>query len=106
MPHYKDGTETKIGDVVRGKGYNCKDEFIGTVIGITPNSASCSIQVAYIATVEIPPIIRREQIHFVGEAYARRCVGCGAQGGEAGSSLVAGMAKLEYGQCDAFEKIL
>jgi hypothetical protein len=32
MPHYADGTEAKIGDVVKGKGYNTKHEIIGKVV--------------------------------------------------------------------------
>ena len=26
MPHYKDGSSAAVGDVVKGKGYNLKDE--------------------------------------------------------------------------------
>lgn len=49
MPHYADGTEAHVGDIVKGKGYNQKDEngalkdIVAIVTGITPGTDSCNI---------------------------------------------------------------
>jgi hypothetical protein len=111
MPHYADGTEARCGDVVKGKGYNLKDadgnlrEFVGTVVGITPGSASCNVQVAHVVTGEST----EEQLIAVGKLhqhYAQKCViGCGPAGGKGGTPRVLATIGLEYGQCDQFEKI-
>lgn len=47
--HYKDGTEAKVGDVVKGTVYNYGrgKEIVGTMISITPGSDSCNCQVAF-----------------------------------------------------------
>lgn len=47
MPHYKDGTEAKIGDQVFGKLYNTEGVRCGTIISITPGSESCNAQVQF-----------------------------------------------------------
>lgn len=47
MPHYKDGLEAKVGDVVKGKGYNVLHEIIGKVVDVRPGD-SCNLTVACI----------------------------------------------------------
>lgn len=47
MPHYADGTEAKVGDVVCGTGYNVKHQISGVVANIVPNSEACNIQVVH-----------------------------------------------------------
>lgn len=47
MPHYKDGTAAKVGDVIKGKPYNTPHEVVGVVVGITPDSESCNLRVAF-----------------------------------------------------------
>lgn len=47
MPHYEDGTEAKLGDVIHGKPYNTPHEVIGVVVGITPAQESCNLRVAF-----------------------------------------------------------
>lgn len=54
MPHYKDGTEAKVGDQVTGKLYNTTGIRAGTVVSITPGSDSCNAQVAYVEAVPMP----------------------------------------------------
>lgn len=44
--HYRDGTEAKLGDLVRGRGYNIKHEVHGIVVGLTPGHTSCNIHIA------------------------------------------------------------
>lgn len=91
MPHYKDGTEAKPGDVVRGKGYNLKDEngelreIVGVLIGVVPNSEACNV------TVLIPTECVGTILPANGHSY-------GAVG-----SVLTGVT--EYGQADHFEKV-
>lgn len=109
MPHYKDGTETKVGDVVRGTGYNVKDaagnlrEIVGTVVGVTPGSASCNIQVAYIETTEVPRSLDVVNDWKKLDAWTKGVRGSGPNGNS--NPTICGMVHLEYGQCDHFEKI-
>lgn len=53
MPHYKDGTEAKIGDQVVGKLYNTLGVRAGTIVSITPGMDTCNAMVAYIEPVPI-----------------------------------------------------
>lgn len=46
MPHYKDGTEAHVGDVVRGKTYNKSEEVVGVLIEVTPGSSTCNCKVS------------------------------------------------------------
>lgn len=107
MPHYRDGTEVKLGDIAKGKGYNVKNdagelkEIVGAVVGITPDSKSCNIQIAHVVTHEMPDAAPPDY-----RFYTQTCViGCGANGGASGTPKVAATARLEYGQCDAFELV-
>lgn len=49
MPHYADGVEAKVGDIVRGKGYNVKDdngeliEIVGVVLRVDSHASQCNI---------------------------------------------------------------
>lgn len=58
MPHYKDGTEAKVGDLIKGTGYNIKDKsgklavIVGTLARITPNSENCNLII--LTTVAAP----------------------------------------------------
>jgi len=49
MPHYKNGITAKVGDIVKGIGYNSKHEIIGRVIALTVGN-SCNVQVACITS--------------------------------------------------------
>lgn len=59
MPHYKDGTEAKVGDVVKGKGgYGAVDQIdIGVVTAIHPEATTCNMTVHRVASVirHVPP---------------------------------------------------
>jgi hypothetical protein len=47
--HYKDGTEAKIGDYVKGVPYNTGGEVIvGRVTQLTAGTDSCNLQVLYV----------------------------------------------------------
>jgi len=53
MPHYKDGTEANVGDMVFGKLYNTDGIQAGTLISITPGVESCNAMVQYTLAVPI-----------------------------------------------------
>lgn len=99
MPHYADGRPAKIGDRVRGKGYNLKDaqgnlrEFEGIVVGVTPGSETCNIKIANLRA--------GEGKYNDAEGVERSSFNSGAI--HAGDSAV--VIDVEYGQCDHFNKI-
>lgn len=48
MPHYKDGSQAKVGDHVIGRLYNSGPEpKAGIIISITPGVESCNAQVQF-----------------------------------------------------------
>lgn len=51
MPHYKDGTEARVGDQVAGKLYNTPGVRAGTIISITPGVESCNAMVGFVVAV-------------------------------------------------------
>jgi hypothetical protein len=89
MPHYSDGTEAKIGDIVKGTGYNVKHEIIGKVVNIRPGE-SCTLSVA--------AVTNKTPIYF------------GSQDGETPDltkqfAPCHVVAELEYGDTKCFTKI-
>ncbi len=108
MPHYSDGTEVKVGDVAKGKGYNFKGrgkdlvEIVGTVIGVTPDSASCNIQIAHVVPVAIPASFDMPDYRLFEK---KGVFGCGPDGGKPGTERTAAIVCHEYGQCDHFELV-
>ena len=111
MPHYRDGTEAKVGDVVKGVGYNLKNAdgtrrvFVGTVVGVTPGSAACNIQVAHVVTDTLGYELALKVARNWKTIAAKGVIGCGPDGGRDGTDRVSACVELEYGQCDEFEKI-
>lgn len=57
MPHYANGVEAQIGDRVKGKGYNVKDEngelkeITGVLVGLT-RGETCNVKVAHLCPGE------------------------------------------------------
>jgi hypothetical protein len=94
MPHYKDGTEAKVGDLVRGFGYNVKHEIIGKVIQLTKACPTCNIAVAYIG--ENSPLLFNQSLEYArGDVTGHAQLGWGA--------VV--LPNAEYGEAASFEKI-
>lgn len=92
MPHYKDGTKARVGDVVRGHGYNVRDpdtgelaEITGIVTHVTPNADACNVQV--------------QLVDGCDGVYSRTDDDGRVQTG----ALIRG--RIEYGQADHFEKV-
>lgn len=52
MPHYKDGTPAKPGDIVMGRGYNVKREIVGVVQHVSPG-ATCNLQVNHVQRISL-----------------------------------------------------
>lgn len=100
--HYANGRAAKIGDLVRGKGYNLKHEFTGVIIQANPTGTACNCQ---IATIAPPPSIdakRNMGSSFFGTLQATK--------DGTGWELVASHPNViwhctEYGQLDAFVAI-
>jgi hypothetical protein len=90
MPHYSDGTEAKAGDIVRGKGYNIKNEagelaeITAVVLTVTPDAQVCNVSV------------------LVPEEYDHTIVKVVDGVSKTGAAL---LGRIEYGQADHFEKV-
>lgn len=100
--HYRDGTLAKVGDIVRGKGYNVKDEqgnlkeIVGVMVRIKPGT-SCNCEVAH--TIIGKPI----KLPAHASKFVQPSEGVRWNWTEEG--IVPFTAGLEYGQCDHFELI-
>lgn len=97
--HYRDGKEAKIGDVVKGTGYNVKGVIVGTVVELTPGTDSCNIRVAHPQLCRLAESVpwpnhelfpRSPDKHYLTN-----------EGGVCGTVAL----DVEYGQCDAFELV-
>lgn len=59
--HYADGTEAKVGDLVKGTCYNTKNAdgsprvIIGQMISITVGAKSCNCVVAFLEVSDVKP---------------------------------------------------
>ena len=97
MPHYKDGTEAKVGDVIRGKPYNTPREIVGVVLSVTPNTESCNCVVAFVETQDCTnEEVQAVQKHVGYSAFQFQHVGDGFK------KIV---GKADHGETKAFEKI-
>lgn len=96
--HYRDGTPARVGDRVRGTGYNVKgpdgkpEPFDGIVVGLTPGSATCNVEVAYLRSYGMSSA--------QGVRYES---GPGSYIAPKGTLLVG--VGIEYGQADAFDYV-
>lgn len=92
MPHYKDGTEAKLGDVVKGRGYNVRHEITGVLVGLTPGTTTCNVKILTVTRSEYTKVA--QVVHFKdGKAEPIE------------NYPLEISPTLEYGQADAFEKI-
>lgn len=99
MPHYKDGTEAKVGDIVKGTGYNVKDKdgsprvIHGKVIQVT-KAESCNLAVAHLDE-KSPLLYNHEHPIERDNVTGHTQIGYG----------VAVIPSVEYGATKDFEKI-
>jgi len=118
--HYKDGTEAKVGDLVKGTTYNTPKGSIqiGVMLGITPGSSACNCRVAIprIVPCDPMPLGRSPKVNgpddlgspFVaalhtsdGYAMVHRE---SAPSDRLGDTVLVG-AKIDYSQCDHLELV-
>lgn len=124
--HYKDGTEAKVGDLVKGTTYNTTKGSVqvGVMLGITPGSAACNcrvgiLQVRSAGDLNIPfgrapgsngpedpgsphvMAVRTSDgefaLHREGVVYA--------DGKQTAESTVLFGCKVDYSQCDHLELV-
>lgn len=93
MPHYRDGTPAQVGDLVKGKPYNTPREIVGEIISVTPGSESCNCMVAF---AEILPDGNPIPLGPLPAYVAQRSDG----------HKIVILAKTDYGETKAFEKVL
>jgi hypothetical protein len=99
MPHYKNGKVAKVGDYVKGYGYNVKNEdgtpkeIVGQLIEVKEGEKTCNVVVAYVEVIQMPNMrtadFRYMKVHDgigVYKGYALR-------------------GAMDYGQADHFEKV-
>jgi hypothetical protein len=90
MPHYKDGTLAKDGDVVKGKPYNTPREVIGVIAAINPGVDTCNCLVFFPEMVDVNQVASYESARLI----------IGHDGVPKAYVL-----KSDYGEVRAFEKI-
>ena len=96
--HYANGRAAKVGDLVRGKGYNIRHEIVGLLISANPGSYACNCSVA---TVSIGSQIKCHGWRKVDGAleFQREILADLSRGEPLASEVI---ATIEYGQLDAF----
>jgi hypothetical protein len=92
--HYSNGRIAKVGDVVKGKGYNIKHEIIGLMIQINPNSDTCNCEVACISNSSLVYTIAEPDNSSEGIR--------GYKGLDHVGNYPRIEPTIEYGQCNAF----
>lgn len=92
--YYANGREAKVGDLVRGKGYNVKYEITGILVGANPAATACNCTVAHIGPSSAPVGIGwQKDGKFVFSTSNDAVVPSWFQ------------SSIEYGQLDAFVAI-
>ncbi len=92
--HYSNGRAAKVGDLVRGKGYNFKHEIIGILISAKPAESACNCSVACFGIRSDWPQV------FAKASAAPNIEGTGWM--LVGGGQVEAQSTVEYGQLDAF----
>lgn len=99
MPHYANGDESKIGDRVRGRGYNERGndgrlrELDGVLVSITPDAQACNCQVAFVRPAKLVPWTVAGETVLMPERGAIAV----------GRGFV--VVDVDYGQCDHFLRV-
>jgi hypothetical protein len=101
--HYKDGSEAKVGDLVKGTAYNTKNPdgsprvIVGTMLQITPGSETCNCVVSF---AETAPLSEEGRKTLVDLGVYYMIGGCSLN---AGPQRIVG--KYDYSECRAFELV-
>lgn len=97
--HYSNGRIARVGDVVRGKGYNIKHEIIGLMTRINTGSESCNCEVACISVNSFVFVYALPNGVYNLPGYSTRY---GYDGTNSSNTSYRVEPTIEYGQCDAF----
>jgi hypothetical protein len=104
--HYANGRTAKLGDVVRGKGYNVKHEIIGVLTSAQPQATACNCTVACVTQSSQFCVLGWKERDREAFSFPRRYDTSVADANTPiwPGQLIVGevRATLEYGQLDAF----
>lgn len=105
MPHYRDGTEARIGDIVRGSTYNHKGRIVGTLVSVTPGSETCNCTVAFASLVALPAL-PTGAANPLGSWYGVfTALGCNPPIIHQGGNASAIVGAYDYGEVRALELV-
>lgn len=92
--HYSNGRAAKVGDLVRGKGYNIKHEIVGLLLSANAAATACNCTVATVSSGSQVKATGWRNTTIPGFAFAK----------DASGEVFPGevIATIEYGQLDAF----
>jgi hypothetical protein len=96
MPHYKDGSTAKVGDLVKGKPYSMQHEVVGEIVSIAPRRKTRNCQVAFVHRLQPDA-----PTFYGGPSTYSKVVALRIATGEL---IFLGLG-VDYGQAEAFEKI-
>lgn len=100
MPHYRDGTPARAGDIVKGVPYNTGGrEVVGVLTYFNPGASACNCRVAFVDEVPFTSDTRQPGPYGVIGAL----VSTMGEGTDLRRSLLT--VKEDAGQCDAFDLI-
>lgn len=91
--HYANGRAAKVGDLVRGKGYNVKYEIVGILTHANPGATACNCTIAHVGPQSVP-VAKGWRDQDGKLVYPR------VDGGDIVPNHFE--ASVEYGQLDAF----
>lgn len=103
--HYKDGTEAKVGDLVKGTTYNTPkgSVHVGVMMGITPGSSACNCRV--LIPMAAPAESMPDGVYAVHTGDGPRSVFIEyAPGGTNPQKFLVG-GKVDSSQCDHLELV-
>jgi hypothetical protein len=89
--HYANGRAARVGDIVRGKGYNFKHEIVGALIEAHPETTTCNCSVACIGVRKDAPLQMKGWVAFDADGKLK-----------VWDRLPEVQVSVEYGQLDAF----
>lgn len=89
--HYANGRAAKVGDLVRGKGYNIKHEIIGILVAANPAGTACNCTVSCVAIGPYGTSLKRPVLLTGNDGIV-----------ENPQCALEAVPTAEYGQLDAF----
>ena len=97
--HYSNGRIARVGDIVKGKGYNVKHEIIGLMTRISEGPESCNCEIACISRNSLVYVYALPNGIYDNPPNFRRY---GYDGQNKSNTSYRVEPTIEYGQCNAF----